>query len=161
MSEQGFRDQIGKTLDFEGGYVHDPDDPGGETNFGISKRSYPDLDIAALTRDDAIAIYQRDFWPPWDGFLDQVAGKLFDMAVNMGHRRAVILAQRAINNLGTALLAVDGQLGPRTRAAIAQCAAGSLLGQLRAECRNFYAHLAADHPAMRKYLKGWLRRANS
>ena len=56
------RDMIGSTeaiehvLKFEGGYVNDPDDPGGETNFGISKRSYPDLDIAALTVADAVEI---------------------------------------------------------------------------------------------------------
>src|SRR5690606_2973445 len=49
-------------LEHEGGYVHDPHDPGGETKFGISKRQYPDLDIANLTREQAIEIYRRDWW---------------------------------------------------------------------------------------------------
>ena len=46
----------------EGGYANDPDDPGGETNWGISKRAYPNLVIKALTREQAREIYQRDFW---------------------------------------------------------------------------------------------------
>jgi lysozyme family protein len=57
-----FDDLIGRVLTHEGGYVSDPRDPGGETRFGIAKRSYPNVDIKALTRDDAIAIYRRDFW---------------------------------------------------------------------------------------------------
>ncbi len=47
---------------WEGGYVNDPHDAGGETNMGISKRSYPDVDIKHLTREDAEEIYYRDFW---------------------------------------------------------------------------------------------------
>ena len=46
----------------EGGYVNDPADPGGETNMGISKRSYPHEDIKNLTRDRAIDLYYRDYW---------------------------------------------------------------------------------------------------
>ena len=52
------------TLHWEGGYVNDPNDPGGETNFGISKRAYPNLDIAHLTADDALKIYYNDYWVP-------------------------------------------------------------------------------------------------
>lgn len=51
-------------LSEEGGYVNSPADPGGETNFGISKRSYPDVDIRALTKAQAIEIYRRDYWTP-------------------------------------------------------------------------------------------------
>jgi lysozyme family protein len=46
----------------EGGYVDHPDDPGGETKYGISKRSYPEVNIAALTLDKAKAIYREDYW---------------------------------------------------------------------------------------------------
>lgn len=51
-------------LGWEGGYVNNPADPGGETNWGITKRSYPDLDIRNLTRDQALEIYRRDYWTP-------------------------------------------------------------------------------------------------
>jgi lysozyme family protein len=49
-------------LELEGGYVNDPADPGGETNYGISKRQYPNLDIANMTEAQATAIYQKDYW---------------------------------------------------------------------------------------------------
>ena len=49
-------------LTHEGGYTNNPADPGGETNYGISKRSYPQLDIKALTREQAVEIYRQDWW---------------------------------------------------------------------------------------------------
>ncbi|MBX3014840.1 MAG: hypothetical protein KF832_25190 [Caldilineaceae bacterium] len=77
-------------LRWEGGHVQDPQDPGGETNMGISKRSYPHLDIAQLTRDQAVAIYQRDYWQASGA--DQLAWPMalmhFDTAVNAGVDRA-------------------------------------------------------------------------
>ncbi len=50
------------TIGVEGGYINDPDDPGGETKFGISKRSYPDINIKLVTVDLAREIYKQDFW---------------------------------------------------------------------------------------------------
>ena len=65
---QAFKTLIGH----EGGYVDDPEDPGGETNFGISKRSYPQEDIPNMTLERATEIYQRDFW--WAAGCDAVGG---------------------------------------------------------------------------------------
>lgn len=84
-------------LRHEGGLVDHPADPGGLTNFGISQRSYPELDIRGLTRADATAIYRRDFWRPLRCAelpepLDIV---LFDTAVNCGPARAVRWLQSA------------------------------------------------------------------
>jgi len=75
----------------EGGYVHDPRDPGGETNWGISKRSYPDLDIANLTRDEAAAIYERDYIQPVREIVEdeRMVYHVVDAAVNHGLRRAL------------------------------------------------------------------------
>ncbi|MFN8493825.1 MAG: glycosyl hydrolase 108 family protein [Caldilineaceae bacterium] len=82
-------------LRWEGGYVNDPNDPGGETNYGISKRSYPQLDIANLTLDQAVEIYQRDYWQasgadklPWPLSLVH-----FDSAVNCGMAQANVWLQ--------------------------------------------------------------------
>ena len=70
----------------EGGYVNNPEDPGGETKYGISKRAYPDLDIRNLTLAAAKAIYLRDYWTAHH--CDQMEwGKallVFDCAVNGG-----------------------------------------------------------------------------
>ena len=82
-------------IKWEDGYSNNPDDPGGETNFGISKRSFPDLDIATLTTEDAKKIYRDHYWTPcncqnkpwpWDLIV-------FDTAVNIGIKRAMILFQ--------------------------------------------------------------------
>lgn len=70
----------------EGGTVNDPHDPGGLTKYGISQRSYPDVDILRLTLDDATAIYRRDYWDKIRG--DELPAGIdllvFDSAVNQG-----------------------------------------------------------------------------
>ena len=105
---------INRLLSNEGGYVNNPNDPGGETKWGISKRSYPNLDIAALTRDDAIAIYRRDFWEPIDGdaLPEPVAFQLLDFAVNSGIPTAIRALQRSVG------VADDGHFGPVSLAAL-------------------------------------------
>ena len=57
-----FNEIIEVVLEHEGGYVNDPTDLGGETNFGITKRFYPDVDIKNLTKEGAKEIYKRDYW---------------------------------------------------------------------------------------------------
>lgn len=104
-----FQEAVEHVLKFEGGYVNDPKDPGGETQFGISKRSYPNLDIKALKKDDAKAIYHRDFWE--EDLPDKLRLAFFDTAVNSGKVGAAKLLQRALE------LKQDGVLGPKTRAA--------------------------------------------
>ena len=93
----------------EGGYVNDPNDPGGETNFGISKRAYPDVDIAGLTAEAAKGIYKRDYWDVLlldsRSYADAVA--ILDTAVNMGVSRVreFMGVIPAGNNFVTKLLA--------------------------------------------------------
>lgn len=160
--DDAFWAQIGPTLEFEGGYVDDPADSGGETNFGISKRSYPDLDIAALSVDDAMSIYKRDFWdaPGLARLNDPPAGKVFDLAVNMGQRQATRLLQRAVNRLGAAPpLNTDGSLGKFTVAAANALDGVQLLDALRDEAGRFYRGIVRSKPERAKFLNGWLRRA--
>ena len=59
-----FDQAIEVILKHEGGYANNPNDSGGETKYGISKRSYPELNIRGLTRDYAKKIYEQDFWKP-------------------------------------------------------------------------------------------------
>lgn len=74
----------------EGGYVNDPNDPGGETKYGISKRAYPNLNIPALTIEQAKEIYRRDYWIPLDCDILPAPMDLyvFDAGVNMGKNQA-------------------------------------------------------------------------
>ncbi len=107
MYFEGIFDRL---LGHEGGYVNDPKDLGGETNWGISKRSYPTLDIKNLSREQAKAIYLKDFWTPLNGeqLYDGVAWQLFDMAVNSGIGAAIRTYQKAIGVVD------DGHFGPHS-----------------------------------------------
>lgn len=80
---------IEHVLKWEGGYVNDRRDPGGETKYGISKRAYPNEDILDLTKARAEFLYDRDYWRAMgcDKMPDGVALLVFDTAVNCGVKR--------------------------------------------------------------------------
>ena len=132
-----FLDLVDRVLSHEGGYVNDPNDPGGETKWGISKRSYPQLNIKGLTRQDAIAIYQRDFWQRVQGDRLPVpfVFQALDAAVNHGIGNAVRWMQRAAG------VADDGVIGPVTLAAVARQEPADLVLLFNAERLEFYAKL--------------------
>lgn len=139
-----------KLIAHEGGYVSHEKDPGGETNFGISKRSYPQVDIKNLTRDAAKAIYKTDFWDraQCDRLPPTLAYLLFDAAVNSGIGQAIRFLQRAI---GTA---DDGVLGPLTLAAVQRFDAESLCARFLGQRLDFMTRLSTfDY-----FGKGWSRR---
>ena len=85
-----FAEAVRLILELEGGYASDPADPGGETKFGISKRSYPTLDIKGLTRSEAEDLYWRDYWlaAGCPSLAWPLALVHFDAAVNHGVGRA-------------------------------------------------------------------------
>jgi lysozyme family protein len=155
-----FDQAIGTILEHEGGYTFNPADPGGETNFGISKRQYPNLDVKNLTVDQAKEIYKRDYWK-YDGIQNQdVATKVFDMAVNMGPPTAHRLLQMALNALGQDVT-VDGVLGPQTQSATNRVDPERLLQELRAQAAVRYADIVLGNQSERTFLLGWMRRAAS
>lgn len=87
---ENFAVAVGFVLKHEGGYSNDPDDPGGETNFGIAKRYHPNVDIKALDAHAAAEIYLKEYWLPEGDiipFPKDIA--FFDMAVNMGRKPAL------------------------------------------------------------------------
>jgi lysozyme family protein len=96
----------------EGGLANHRRDPGGLTKYGISQRSYPDLNITALTKESAVALYRRDYWNPMHG--DELPAGLdlllLDCAINQGPVTAIRLLQEALK------LDQDGVLGPITLA---------------------------------------------
>ena len=157
-SEKVFEAAFAKTLKFEGCYVDDPADPGGETKFGISKRAYPDLDIEALSEGDAGEIYRRDYWTRCRyGEIQNaaIAIEIFDVAVVCGPRRANMMLQEAARRANGHHLEVDGILGDRTLGEINKCESPAhLLAELRLQEVEYFLRL--NRP---KYLAGWIRRA--
>ncbi len=153
-----FYQEIKHVLKREGGYVNDPDDPGGETKYGISKRSHPDVDIVALTPETAAEIYKDHYWIPSkvERLPDKLQSIYFDMVVNQGQSRAVKILQQAANGKRKKdKIAVDGKIGPNT---IKACAT---LGpeRLKAYRVMHYAKLVMNKPTLEKYYYGWFRRA--
>lgn len=161
--EARFRQAVEFVLAHEGGLSEDPDDPGGVTKYGISARSYLQLGpdgIRRLTREDAIAIYRRDWWDRY-GYAklpDPIATKVFDLSVNMGAGAAHRRLQEALRACGYPV-AVDGVIGPQTLSAAQKADPKRLMSELMAAAALYYVELVLDDPKRRKYLRGWLRRA--
>ena len=166
----------------EGGYVNDPDDPGGATNFGVTihtmRRLGLDLDgdgdvdaadVRRLTLDGAVDIFVKHYFEgPRIGTLPvALQSSVFDMYVNAG-AHAVKILQRLFNAMRIDVT-VDGVIGPQTvaaaRAAIA-AAPDHLVDAYGIARRNYYYALADSRPASRKYARrrdggkaGWITRA--
>ncbi len=140
----------------EGGYVNDPDDRGGETKYGISKRSYPDLDIKNLTLEQAKEIYYNDFYLRYkiERLPEHIRKITFDMCVNFGARGAVKVLQEACNYKGRNNLVVDGMIGPKT---INACK-NVTIELVRAYRMLRFANIVHKRPQNKKFWFGWYRR---
>ena len=144
-----FDQAFARLIDAEGGYVCDPRDPGGETKFGICKRSYPALDIKKLDIGTAKAIYFKDFWQPLGAECHPaIRYQAFDFAVNSGISTALRKLQQAIH------VADDGHFGPVSRAALAALPPSDVLFLYLAVRLDFLASLTT-WPV---FGKGWARR---
>lgn len=150
MSKLTFDEAFDRLISHEGGYVNNPADPGGETKWGISKRSYPFLTIKNLTRDDAKAIYKKDFWDAIraDRLPTSVLYQVFDFAVNSGISTAIRKLQKAI---GTA---DDGHWGPISQGIAETTSECDMLLLFNAERFEFWASLST----FSTFGKGWVRR---
>jgi lysozyme family protein len=145
--------------DHEGGYVNDPHDPGGETKYGVSKRSYPEEDIKSLTLDRAKHLYRRDFWNPacCDAMPPAIRYQLFDLAVNTSARgaprQAIKLLQRAA---GMPEAEIDGIVGPHTLMCVSSADPQTLLRRLQGQAIKFYTSIRKE--TRDRYLAGWVNR---
>ena len=168
----------------EGGFVNDPDDPGGATNFGVTihtmRRLGIDLnhdgvvdqrDLRSLSQSDAVNIFIRHYFhaPSIGGLPDALHPSVFDMYVNAGSN-AVKILQRLLRSMGYDI-AVDGVLGAQSHAAAQDAYAKApqeLVDAYGIARRNYYFTLADRRPASRKYARtraggkgGWITRAEA
>lgn len=166
----------------EGGFVNDPDDPGGATNYGVTIGTMRGLgldldgdgdvdvaDVRRLSRDQAVDIFVEHYFKG-PGIADLPAAlqsSVFDMYVNAGSN-AVVILQRLLRQMGHDI-AVDGIIGPQTAGAATAAAAkapGHLADAYGIARRNYYYRIADLRPRSRKYARrrnggkgGWIRRA--
>jgi len=171
MSIDFFNEAIEVILANEGGYVNDPNDKGGETKFGISKASYPHLDIKNLTKEEAIKIYKSDFWDdaPYRNITSEpIAIKMFDLAVNIGAHYAMVVLQRALRTLHKKV--TDEKLDNDLIIDLVNAASTpeeALLCAIKSEAAAYYRlidrstpkYLTASGKGSTSFLKGWLNRA--
>lgn len=145
-----FDNAFDRLMGHEDGYVNDPNDPGGETKWGVSKRSYPDLDIKNLTRDDAKVIFRRDFWDRIhaEKLPDGVAWQASDFAYHSGPETAVRYLQRALG------VADDGYWGPVSQAAAEAMSESDAIMRLVAQRLRFMTK-RVNWP---HHGKGWVNR---
>ena len=165
---------VGIVLSHEGGYSNDPDDPGGETNFGITQKDLIDYshkfnyfprDVEDLTRVEAEYFYRLVWWDAnhYDAINSIiVATKIFDTAVNVGAVEAHKIAQRSCNYCGYNI-DVDGQLGSITIRTINEISAHGIesyfMRKLCAEQTAYYDELIKKNPDLKEFEKGWIERA--
>jgi lysozyme family protein len=150
-------------LPHEGGYNFTPGDHGGKTKFGISQAAFPHLDIEHLTLDDARQLYIQHYWSPnyFREIISQdIANKIFDIAVNMSMRSWASIVQEACGDCGVNIV-IDGVWGARTRGAVNACNPRQLMVAIRQRQGEHYHRLAEHDPTQAKFLHGWLVRADA
>lgn len=156
--KENFDDALAAVLEHEGGYVNHPQDPGGMTNLGVTKRVWEawvgktvsEADMRALTPAMVAPMYRKQYWDAVKG--DELPPGLdylmFDFAVNAGASRAIRTMQRAVG------ATPDGVIGPRTMAAVKAADPDDLIDKFSAEKEAFYRSL----PTFATFGRGWLRR---
>ena len=148
-----FNKAFEKVLRFEGGYVNDKSDSGGETKYGISKKAYSGIDIKSLTLEDAKAIYKKFYWNKIKGNEinnQKIAELIFDTAVNMGVRRAAKLAQKILN------VKQDGIIGAITLNTLNNVNEEVFTKDYKLARIAKYVEIAKGDKI--KFLRGWIKR---
>ncbi len=150
----------------EGGYVHDPVDRGGPTNYGITQRTLrawrgqavTAAEVRRLTRDEARAIYQRRYVdaPGFATLPDPLRAQVVDDGVLSSPRQAVRDLQRAIGGVR-----VDGRLGPKTRAAIRRRGARVVHARLLQTRTVRLGRVVQKDLSQARFLAGWLTRTTA
>ena len=159
----------------EGGFVNNPEDHGGPTNFGLSQRFLSGWTLGRIknmTQEEAIEVYQIHIWKPiFAEIKDQdVCNYYFDMVVNHGYEEATKMLQRSLwaihpetsKSGNISGLPDDGGFGPKTLNEVNITQSGSddeeLIIAMRATRAQFFRGLASK-PGQAQFLSGWLARA--
>ncbi len=157
-----------KVVGFEGGYVNDSVDRGGETKYGISKRAFPYLDIANLTLDDAQAIYYKKYYASAFMNLEKIEDKdlcleLFESAVLMGVKTVAQNLQKALNYMNDNGrlyddLRVDGWIGEKSFKALKKVNPKLVIKVLNGLQFNRLVKIVERNKEQERFFKGWLKR---
>lgn len=162
-----FHKSLFRVIKYEGGYVNDPDDPGGETKYGISKKSYPHLNIRNLTFDQVFSIYHEDYWKKVrlnEVESDEIKSKLLDIVVQFGIEGGTRLWKTALKDVyddegDKKINSPDFDLDQIIEFTNKANPLNVVLALRMAMVRQ-YLTLVKRNPNLKKFLNGWLNRAH-
>ena len=150
---QAFTDEV---IKIEGGYVNDPDDPGGETKYGITKRLAVSLGYTKrmidMTKEEAKELYRLSFWNGSlvSSIMNDAAFNIYLLSIHSGNKQAILILQRAVG------VTADGIAGAETLNAISKASESLLIEALCYRTLDFYVIIS---PKTRyKYIQGWRNR---
>ncbi len=156
--KQNFDESLKMLLHHEGGYVNHPEDPGGETNLGVTRAVYEqwvgrqvmDGEMKALTVEDVAPIYKKNYWDRIraDDLPSGLDFAAFDWAVNSGTGRPAKVIQKYIG------AKQDGAIGPKTLTLVAENDPSNMIQYLYEQRQKFYERLKT----FETFGKGWTRR---
>jgi lysozyme family protein len=151
----------------EGGYVNDPKDRGGETKYGVTKKTYPHLDIKNLSLEEAKKIYYNDFWNTKQADLnllsEKIAIEVFDTGINTSMRTAIEIFQTALNLLNRVEsryddVVVDGFMGSDTLKVLDKVDELELLRVLNGLQFCRYYEIVKNNHSQERFFAGWIKR---
>lgn len=157
-------------IEREGGLGNNPNDKGGLTKFGISQKHNPDIDVANLTREDALKYYKKEYPKTekiWGGKAgsDKISKKMFDVSVGLGRSGSVRVMQDALTTLGFPT-DVDGgwsrggETDKNFKKALAAHGDKAIIQAIITAQKDYYAEILTKDPSQQEFEEGWLKRAN-
>jgi lysozyme family protein len=157
MEKNNFKECLELVLKSEGGWVNHPQDPGGETNLGVTKRvweeyvGHPVDSLKNLTKEDVAPLYEQKYWRPCYGEVLPwgINYLVFSMGINAGPGRSIKLFQSSLGCVP------DGVIGPKTRELISASNSSTLIAKFSEVRREYYRSL--NKPM---FIKGWLNRVD-
>jgi len=166
MASDAFQASLPFILKWEGGFVNNPNDPGGATNKGVTQKVYDQWrasqglsarGVQQLGDDELQAIYESGYWlpPHCDALPSPLDLAQFDTAVNMGPGRAVRFLQQAVGTTA------DGNFGPGTEQCVAGCDLGATLANYCNTREAYYRDLVQRNAKLSVFLTGWINRLNA
>jgi len=166
MIVTNFDKAVEKVLVHEGGFVNDPLDRGGATNWGITQKTYENFvgrpvsisEIQNMPRGNAITIYKTQYWDKVRG--DEIksypiAFSIFDQAVNQGPARAIKRAQSVLG------IYPDGNIDSEMIKRLNNSDEADFINKFADESERYYRRIVENNPSQEKFLAGWLKRVES
>ena len=157
LNDNRFQQAVKRTKLIEGGYDNNENDRGGETNYGISTKFYPNEDIKNMTPERACAIFYRDYWIKHkiNQLPDELADIVFDNGIVQGQKTSIRHLQRALG------VKADGIIGSDTLNAINYANYSTIKQEFINNVKSRIKAIVTKNPSQETFKNGWINRSNT